>query len=238
MRRRQDQMFTGVYQGTFRFGITSPQHKYQVLPLVAQSLYHGIGKSLPAVVAVRTRFISPHGKYRIHGKNTLFDPTVEITRCRYRLIQILMNLPEYILQRRRYRHTIGHRKTNAVILSGCGIGILPEYDDFYLLERASIENMKNLRTFRQHQCTGILLMDKSDQPLEIGLVELFLQPPAPTLFYFYFHLLYILKTAIARLPARFYRNHTASFIRRLSSTAQNQTSKSTKILYPEDKISP
>lgn len=142
MRRRQDQMFTGVYQGTFRFGITSPQHKYQVLPLVAQSLYHGIGKSLPAVVAVRTRFISPHGKYRIHGKNTLFDPTVEITRCRYRLIQILMNLPEYILQRRRYRHTIGHRKTNAVILSGCGIGILPEYDDFYLLERASIENIE------------------------------------------------------------------------------------------------
>ena len=58
MRRRQDQMFTGVYQGTFRFGITSPQHKYQVLPLVAQSLYHGIGKSLPAVVAVRTRFLT------------------------------------------------------------------------------------------------------------------------------------------------------------------------------------
>lgn len=54
VRRLQHQMFRAVDKLSLTLGISSPQHENKMFPLISQTMYHGIGKTFPPPVLVRT----------------------------------------------------------------------------------------------------------------------------------------------------------------------------------------
>ena len=78
-------------------------------------------------------------------------------------------------------------ETDAIILPGSGVRVLPEYDNLHLVKRTDIKNVKDTGARRQHMGMGIFVPHESGEPFEIRLVKLFLQAQPPAFFNFHFH---------------------------------------------------
>ena len=123
----QHQMLASVNKGRLAAGIASPQHKHQMLSLTAQCTDGCISKGLPPFALMTACLMRPHRKCGIEQQHTLLCPTGKIARGWHRNAQIIGYLLKDIDERGRHRHTICHRETQSVGLSGLVIGVLP-YD--------------------------------------------------------------------------------------------------------------
>ena len=97
-----------------------------------------------------------------------------------------------ILQRRRKRHPVVHRKAQTVRLTVAVIRVLSDNHDLQPVERAFVECAENIASLRKNPSRRIFGADESRQFLEIGLVEFGLQYPLPILGYLHFHSISIL----------------------------------------------
>ena len=64
-----------------------------------------------------------------------------------------------------------NRKTKPMCLTRLMIGILPQNNDLYLVERAGVESRKNLTTGRINRFSSIFVPYKSRQIFKIRLVK-------------------------------------------------------------------
>lgn len=87
------------------------------------------------------------------------------------MAEIVLDLLEDILQRRRRRDIAADRETQSVRLSGAVIGVLPEYDDLDCVERTFVEGAKDLRRRRIDDARRIFLPHEAAKLGEIGLLE-------------------------------------------------------------------
>ena len=81
----------------------------------------------------------------------------------------------------------GHRKTNAVVVAGVGIGILTEDHDANPVEGTEVEDAEEILVDRTNLSSTVLFADECRQFCEIGFVELLLQHVAPTFFDSHLH---------------------------------------------------
>lgn len=97
VRRLQHQMFRAVDKLTLALGISPPQDKDEMLPLLGQAMYHRIGKTFPPPVLVRTGLMSPHRECGIEQQNSLVGPTGKIAAHGYGRTYVVVNFLENVL---------------------------------------------------------------------------------------------------------------------------------------------
>lgn len=97
VRRLQHQMFRAVDKLSLALGISPPQDKDEMLPLLGQAMYHRIGKTFPPPVLMRTGLMSPHRECGIEQQNSLVGPTGKIAAHGYRRTYVVVNFLENVL---------------------------------------------------------------------------------------------------------------------------------------------
>lgn len=132
-----------------------------MLPLFCQFMNNCIGKCFPTSTLMRCRLVSLNRESGIQKQNSLLRPSSQISTSRNRDSQIALDLLENILKRRGKRNLIINRETKPMRLTRLVIGILPQNNDLYLVERASIESRKNLATGRINRFSSIFVPYKS-----------------------------------------------------------------------------
>ena len=155
-----------------RAGIAAPQHIHQVLAVLCQCLYSGIGKLLPSQRRVTVGLMSANGKRCIKQQYALLGPTGKIARCGDRRTKVGLNLLEDILQRGRKLDTVLNRETQSVGLSWLVIGILTDNDNLNLIKWTKIKGVEYQFTWRIARVLLILGSNRIGEPDKIILVEL------------------------------------------------------------------
>ncbi len=119
-----------------------------------------IGEVFPPTSLVRTGSAGPNRKRCIEQKHTLVSPTPQTARCRYGNAKIIVQFLKDVLQRRRWRHAIAHRKTETFSLACTMIRILAEEHDFDFRKRTTIKGSKDFAGGRIAGTCGIFGADK------------------------------------------------------------------------------
>ena len=101
--------------------------------------------------------------------------------------------PEYVHERGRHRHPVGHRKTHARGLPYVVIRILAENDHFHLVERAGIESREYTRSRRKHLPGCVFRPYEIRKASKTFRLPLRCQCALPRFFYFHIHLANIRK---------------------------------------------
>ena len=155
-----------------RAGIAAPQHIHQVLAVLCQCLYSGIGKLLPSQRRVTVGLMSANGKRCIKQQYALLGPTGKIARCGDRRTKVGLNLLEDILQRGRKLDTVLNRETQSVGLSWLMIGVLTDNHHFHLVERTQVKGIEYQFAWGIARVLLILGSNRIGEPDKIILVEL------------------------------------------------------------------
>ena len=119
-----------------------------------------ISEGFPPTSLVRTGSAGPNRKRCIEQKHTLVGPTPQTARCRYGNAKIIVQFLKDVLQRRRWRHAIAHRKTETFSLACTMIRILTEEHDFDFRKRTTIKGSKDFAGGRIAGAYGIFGADK------------------------------------------------------------------------------
>ena len=101
MHRFEDKMAFGIYQILLRPGETTPQHKHNMVALVAQSLDNSIRKVCPTKFLMAVRLMRSYCKRGIEEQHSLFSPSSQVARTLYGCTQVLLYFLVNILQGRR-----------------------------------------------------------------------------------------------------------------------------------------
>lgn len=172
-----------------RAGIAAPQHIHQVLAVLCQCLYSGIGKLLPAQLRMAVGLMSANGKRCIQQQYALLGPTGKIARCGDRCTKVGLNLLEDILQRGRKLDTVLNRETQAVCLSWLVIGILTDNHHLHLVERTQVKGIKYQFAWGIARSSLILLSHSLSKLRKVRLFKLATKVSLPRFLYLYCHIL-------------------------------------------------
>lgn len=134
-----------------------------------------------------------HRERGVEQQHTLSGPPAEVARRRHRRSCVRTHLPEYVHERRRHRHPVGHRKTHARGLPYVVIRILAENDHFHLVERAGIESREYTRSRRKHLPGCVFRPYEIRKASKTFRLPLRCQCALPRFFYFHIHLANIRK---------------------------------------------
>ena len=152
-----------------RAGIAAPQHIHQVLAVLCQCLYSGIGKLLPTQRRVTVGLMSANGKRCIKQQHALLGPT--------------------ILQRGRKLDTVLNRETQSVCLSWLVIGVLTDNHYLYLVERTQVKGIKYQFAWGIARSSLILLSHSLSKLRKVRLFKLATKVSLPRFLYLYCHIL-------------------------------------------------
>ena len=155
-----------------RAGIAAPQHIHQVLAVLCQCLYSGIGKLLPPQLRMTVGLMSANGKRCIQQQHALLGPTGKIARCGDRRTKVGLNLLEDILQRGRKLDTVLNRETQSVCLSWLVIGVLTDNHYLHLVERTQVKGIKYQFAWGIARVLLILCTNRIGEPNKVVFVEL------------------------------------------------------------------
>lgn len=140
--------------------IRPPKEEHEVFSLRGERTNCRIGEGFPPTSLVRTGSTGPNSKRCIEQKHTLVSPTPQTARCRYGNAKIIVQFLKDVLQRRRWRHAIAHRKTETFGLACTMIRILTEEHDFDFRKRTTIKGSKDFAGGRIAGAYGIFGADK------------------------------------------------------------------------------
>ena len=172
-----------------RAGIAAPQHIHQVLAVLCQCLYSGIGKLLPTQRRVTVGLMSTNGKRSIKQQHALLGPTGKIARCGDWRTKVGLNLLEDILQRGRKLDTVLNRETQSVCLSWLVIGVLTDNHYLYLVERTQVKGIKYQLAWGIARSSLILLSHSLSKLRKVRLFKLATKVSLPRFLYLYCHIL-------------------------------------------------
>ena len=160
MRCSEDTMTRTIDKRRLTSGVRPPKEEYEVFSLRGERTNCRIGEGFPPTPLVRTGSTGPNSKRCIEQKHTLVSPTPQTARCRYGNAKIIMQFLKDVLQRRRWRHAIAHRKTETFSLACTMIRILTEEHDFDFRKRTTIKGSKDFAGGRIAGACGIFGADK------------------------------------------------------------------------------
>ena len=172
-----------------RAGIAAPQHIHQVLAVLCQCLYSGIGKLLPTQRRVTVGLMGTNRERSIQQQHALLGPTGDIARCGDRCTKVGLNLLEDILQRGRKLNTVLNRETQSVGLSWLVIGVLTDNHYLYLVERTQVKGIKYQFAWRIAGSSLILLSHSLSKLRKVRLFKLATKVSLPRFLYLYCHIL-------------------------------------------------
>ena len=130
------------------------------------------------------------GQRGVEQQDTLFRPPRQVSRHRHGRPQVISNLLEDVLQRRREGDAFLNREAQPMSLSGLMIGILANDDHLHLVERTEVEGVEDEAGRRVARRLLVLLSDGGRQLLEVRLLELRLQLRLPCGFHLYVHAIF------------------------------------------------
>ena len=104
----------------------SPQQEDHRLFAFVKQFYDSVGEYLPAHVPVTVGKPCPYSEHRVQKKDPVFCPGSQLTVLRDICSEIVMQLFEYVHQRRRRLYAFLHGKAETVCLSRTVIGVLSE----------------------------------------------------------------------------------------------------------------
>ena len=139
-----------------------------------------------------------HGEGGVEQQHALPGPSREVARLWHRRAEVIANLLEYVLQRRRKRHTIVHGEAQPVGLPRLMLGVLPYYHHLNLVERTEIEGVEDEPSGR---ITLVLPVFLSHEIGEVGEIRLFKFLPEmlfPAFFDIYIHILSVRNSLLQR----------------------------------------
>ena len=187
VRGGEDKMTLAVDELPLALGITAPEHEDQVLPLFVEGSNGGVGEFLPAFVLMAASAVCLDSKGGVEQQDSLLCPMGKVARCGDRLTKVAVEFLVDIIQRRRYRYALAHRKAESLCLSEFVVGVLPDDNYTHLVKWAYIKRTEDLCGRRETLPRAVRLTHKLREQLEVRFIELGLQDLAPTFFYAYIH---------------------------------------------------
>ena len=163
-------MLISIDERLFSNSIITPEEEDDSLFFLRNNTYDAISKNLPSSIFMRCRFPLSYRENTIEKEDSLLCPISEISMYAFYTC-IWFDLFEDITETRLSFRTIRDRKRESHSGSSRMIGILPEYDDFYLLEVSRIECSKYIIAFRKTSSRRIFFFYKLCKTLPIWLIK-------------------------------------------------------------------
>ena len=186
----KDQMACAVDEGAFLDGIGTPQQEDQMLAAFVQAADDGIGELFPAMSLMAAGLVGPDGEHGVEQQHALMCPTGEVAAGGDGRTGLLLDFLEDVLQGWGEGHAVIYRKAKAVGLTLVVIGVLSQYDHFYIVKGCGMKGIEDEAARRVAGSGGIFRTHKLYQLLEVGLLKLRRELCLPALFYLYVHIIY------------------------------------------------
>lgn len=158
-----------------------------MLAVSVESPYGGIRKLFPSMPLMTGCLVGAYCEGGVKEQHALFCPTRKVAARRHRLVEIVTDFLEDVLQRRREGYAVVDRETQSVSLSRLMIGVLSDDDHLHPVKRTEVEGIEYERSGRITGVVQILLAHKTGEVKEVLLVELTAYVAAPRLFNLYVH---------------------------------------------------
>ncbi len=148
----------GIYATPFMSGLTSPEDKDQVIPVLIELRDHSIRELFPALSPVRASPVVFHRQNAIEQKHALPRPGLQAAMSYRSHAQIAFKFLVDIDQGGRHRDTRLHRETQAMRLPGTVVRVLAKNNNLYRLKGCQIHGQKVLASFGVNDFSRLLFL--------------------------------------------------------------------------------
>ena len=124
VRGGENEMLFRVHDYPLLLRVFSPKQKHEMLFIVREFFYDGIGKLLPALVLMRTGCARADGQGSVQEEYSLLRPAFQIAVLWRGAADVIFDFFINVLERWRHGHLFGYGKTKPVRLPRAVIGVL------------------------------------------------------------------------------------------------------------------
>ena len=178
----QHEMPVRCYERFFASGVAAPEHENHRLGLVAQRLYHAVGKDFPPFAFVAVGFSAAHGERRVEQQHALFRPADEAAVFAEMGAVFGVDFFEYVDQAGRRLNAGLHGKRQTVRLTFAVIGVLTQNDNFDVVVIGCFQRGKDPLFGRINRVFGVFFFEKFAQIPEIRFAEFLADDFIPAVF--------------------------------------------------------
>ena len=185
MRRFENEVLRWVNKGGFVLRVGAPQKINKIVAARGKRTNDGVSKSFPALALVRASHIrsARNGQGRIQKKYALIGPMRKISIAVLEALAIFgFELLVDVAQGRRQRDAMLNGEREPMRLVWIVIRILPEQDNFYLVDTRTIERLKDELARRIDDAFCVSILYKRDKVLEVFTFKLIGEERLPRFF--------------------------------------------------------